>query len=529
MMGWQSGRTAVAVSVAVAVSHLWGISVLAAPVEDLSIDDDPEVAIEAMAQHQWEKEELEELSLRELSILRNAPFARAGLEFETPWLYGYFSRWPDYDPQESPDEITDREDANASLIREVEEEFSTQAIRKRWDEVWEEHPDLKPPTKRDTWPSPGPWEGLDGRIEARLAGERLEQPFPRDPLFGDDEDRYRQRNIDVRQRAAELIAAHAELGIRQCPSDDGLQRLSHAWNHIEDSPMGGPFYREFARLTRRIEACRDAVVDGKLEAVDDEDAAVAEVADKLERDKEWFVDPLVHVDFHTPVNTYCAETNCVCPGTPGTAAIDEIEDHARLVYLTDPDRPEVVVGVMGCARRHGPSMVILVRDGAADRGWSMFDQSYEGMVKLCDVHEVGWGREAMACHGGLMHQGWQETISSVVAGFEGDIEKKGVESVTYLAGNCFVHDSRLVQEKIRSTTVFRDLRGQLVAEIKVPRLTFDVPEEYDGNVCEAEEDGHDVPDPSDLQKVEPESRIYVYDDGEFRRTVPAPWMVPDER
>lgn len=233
------------------------------------------------------------------------------------------------------------------------------------------------------------------------------------------------------------------------------------------------------------------------------------------------------VDVEEVMDAYCDMTDCACPGTD-TASIREVTGDAKLVHFTDPDSPELVVDAVGCARRHGPSIAILRGDDKAQTGWSMLPKSYEGGLSSCDVFELDDGTEALACHGGLMHQGLQENISTVTAAFDGEIDRHSVETTTWLAvgANCMVHDSPVVFERIRSTEVSQP-RGRMIAEVYVGKISFEVPDEYDGNICEAEEDGVYVPDPKELNEVEPERRVFVYHDGEFRR-VPS-WLLPSDQ
>ena len=89
-----------------------------------------------------EPADLEGRSLKDLALIRNTVFARAGKRFRKPWLHEHFSRQPWYQPKDVVDEtrITalDRENANAvadyeSALGRPELQRRVAAVRARLD------------------------------------------------------------------------------------------------------------------------------------------------------------------------------------------------------------------------------------------------------------------------------------------------------------------------------------------------------------------------------------------------------------
>ncbi len=109
------------------------------------IDDVPYYTAEPLAEG-----DLEEASLRELSIRRNTIYARAGNEFATPWLREYFEAQPWYDGGGLDDDMltpTDRE--NAVKIRSIEQALDDAALERRWRVLWDSE---KMPTRPELSP-----------------------------------------------------------------------------------------------------------------------------------------------------------------------------------------------------------------------------------------------------------------------------------------------------------------------------------------------------------------------------------------
>ncbi|MFB6355799.1 MAG: YARHG domain-containing protein [bacterium] len=143
----------------------------------------PKQAIKLMRSGRVSTRSLEGLPLHKLQVLRNAPFASAGYEFNTPWLSAYFRRMPErYNPGNFNDtELTDLEKRNAERIRKFEQSISKKELQQRWKELWEEYENT--PTDDKPWETPRDWNGIGDRVEARLLAERLDIPYPEDPLF----------------------------------------------------------------------------------------------------------------------------------------------------------------------------------------------------------------------------------------------------------------------------------------------------------------------------------------------------------
>lgn len=154
--------------------------------EPIQAFDTPEEAFELMQQQSLDPEFFDEVALWRLQLLRNAPFARAGHEFSTPWLEAYFWRQPGvYEPGGfDDDELTDRERDNVGEIRAYEDELSDDELQSRWEALWDSY-EMDPP-EGSAWEVPGPWQNIEDRIEARLIAELLDVSHPDDPLFDAD-------------------------------------------------------------------------------------------------------------------------------------------------------------------------------------------------------------------------------------------------------------------------------------------------------------------------------------------------------
>lgn len=79
--------------------------------------------------------DLEDRTLRELSLMRNTIFARAGNQFRKSWLDGHFRAQPWYEPADEmrEDAITDVDRANAKLITEAENGITRAELEQRRD------------------------------------------------------------------------------------------------------------------------------------------------------------------------------------------------------------------------------------------------------------------------------------------------------------------------------------------------------------------------------------------------------------
>jgi hypothetical protein len=82
-------------------------------------------------------EDLAGRTLRELSLLRNTIYARAGNKFRRPWLNAYFSAQPWYKPLDVMDEskITPLDRANARTIADADAAITHDDLERRRDEV----------------------------------------------------------------------------------------------------------------------------------------------------------------------------------------------------------------------------------------------------------------------------------------------------------------------------------------------------------------------------------------------------------
>lgn len=83
------------------------------------------------------KADLEGRSLRELALMRNWIYARAGNPFRKPWLDTFFRAQSWYAPKEKMDEalISPRDKENARAITEFDAALTTAELEKRRDEV----------------------------------------------------------------------------------------------------------------------------------------------------------------------------------------------------------------------------------------------------------------------------------------------------------------------------------------------------------------------------------------------------------
>lgn len=81
--------------------------------------------------------DLEGRTLRELSLMRNTIFARAGNQFRKDWLREYFTAQPWYQPSDKLDKskISELDWKNSSIIATYEAEISKEDLLKRKEEV----------------------------------------------------------------------------------------------------------------------------------------------------------------------------------------------------------------------------------------------------------------------------------------------------------------------------------------------------------------------------------------------------------
>jgi hypothetical protein len=81
--------------------------------------------------------DLEGRTLRELSVMRNTIYARAGHQFRKKWLHDYFAAQPWYKPLAKDDnkKITAVDRANAALIAQAEEGQKRPELKKRRDDI----------------------------------------------------------------------------------------------------------------------------------------------------------------------------------------------------------------------------------------------------------------------------------------------------------------------------------------------------------------------------------------------------------
>ncbi len=83
------------------------------------------------------KADLEGKSLRELSIMRNTPYARRGHPFGKAWLDQYFSSYDAYDKRThvSFGQLSEQEQANTKLIAQYVSKLPQKDLRERKDEI----------------------------------------------------------------------------------------------------------------------------------------------------------------------------------------------------------------------------------------------------------------------------------------------------------------------------------------------------------------------------------------------------------
>jgi hypothetical protein len=83
------------------------------------------------------KADLEGRTLRELALMRNTIYARAGHNFRKKWLRDYFTSQPWYKPLAKDDnsKITRTDRANAALIAQAEEAPTQAELKKRRDDL----------------------------------------------------------------------------------------------------------------------------------------------------------------------------------------------------------------------------------------------------------------------------------------------------------------------------------------------------------------------------------------------------------
>lgn len=118
--------------------------------------------------------DLEDRSLRELSLMRNTIFARAGQEFSTEWLREYFNDQPWYEGGGlDDDEFSERDRHNVRTIRAYETGLSELNLRNRRRDHWRSHG----LPSDGQWSAPGPFEDHQDVVEAKLIDEALDALF----------------------------------------------------------------------------------------------------------------------------------------------------------------------------------------------------------------------------------------------------------------------------------------------------------------------------------------------------------------
>jgi hypothetical protein len=80
-------------------------------------------------------DDLAKRPLRELSLMRNYVFARAGQEFRKDWLREYFSQYPWYHPTKTPAEVDQLGRDNAEKIANYDAAIGHDELRRRADAV----------------------------------------------------------------------------------------------------------------------------------------------------------------------------------------------------------------------------------------------------------------------------------------------------------------------------------------------------------------------------------------------------------
>lgn len=74
--------------------------------------------------------DLKDRTLRELSLMRNTIYARAGNRFRRPWLHAHFSSQDWYEPKDEMDssKITDLDEANARAVADHDAAITTEQL-----------------------------------------------------------------------------------------------------------------------------------------------------------------------------------------------------------------------------------------------------------------------------------------------------------------------------------------------------------------------------------------------------------------
>lgn len=134
----------------------------------IDIADEPYYPVDLL-----DEEALRQRSLRELSLMRNTIFARAGFEFSSPWLREHFESrgWYEGGPFQE-ERLSEVDRRNVATLRHVEESFSREELQERWLSLWQREGGVA----LDYWEPPGPWEGRDEQIEAALLARALNLP-----------------------------------------------------------------------------------------------------------------------------------------------------------------------------------------------------------------------------------------------------------------------------------------------------------------------------------------------------------------
>lgn len=120
-----------------------------------------------------EADELNRKPLRELSLMRNSIYARAGHEFSTDWLREYFEDqdWYDGGGLDS-DALSDIDRDNVQTLLDVEAGLHERELRNRRERIWDDHDGVP---SDGQWSFPGPFDESEEAIEARLIDEAIDE------------------------------------------------------------------------------------------------------------------------------------------------------------------------------------------------------------------------------------------------------------------------------------------------------------------------------------------------------------------
>lgn len=150
-------------------------------------DADPGDVIEHLDDSQWDRfvalpeyypteeltaDEIENLSLRELSLMRNTIFARAGQEFSTDWIAEYFDEQDWYQGGGLDDgKLSELDHHNVQTLLDVGARLSETDLRDRRLLLWRGYGGIPDDGK---WSFPGPFEQREDAIESMLVDEALD-------------------------------------------------------------------------------------------------------------------------------------------------------------------------------------------------------------------------------------------------------------------------------------------------------------------------------------------------------------------